>query len=312
MGRVHEGYEYSSVVSNLVMGLVGAASVLALLANAWVLAKVRIIGHTGLSKKMIAMLAMMDMLASLNLLCMGLANLIIGLSMGYPKVYDTPWFCPVLGSLANFLTGLAWVAVAILALDRFSIVFFERRLSIRAGWIAFYFCGLCFIIPTVATSTYLQNGFRPDPTYTHCWFANSYWADIATNVMSILFSLSMLTITIVYVSVALHYFRKPTKTNEINYAKQVAIRALIILTFYYCSIAFKIASIILYGIDQRIHPFFLHILSPVGLASSIAINPILALSSYRGFFPSFISPYRLLKEKIFPAPKLATLPYSPA
>ncbi|KAJ9066383.1 hypothetical protein DSO57_1010125 [Entomophthora muscae] len=273
--------EEPSSESTVVVWLVATTSVMAIAANGWVMSRVCTIGQPGFSKQMAVTLTALSEMLLFSILGMCMASGVVGV----PDVFETSWFCPVLGASVSFTTCLTWIISGLLAADHFMVVICEKRSDCRFGWGVLFTVGVGYLVFIAAASS-VPDGFIPDPTHTHCSLSNSDWGYLATVALCLIFTSYIVLITTIYFTIAAFCLHKTSRSPRNQNAQRVAMRSLIILTIYYITLVPKIVTEILY-VKEESKASFLHILTPVGIVASIAVNPILAISSNQNLLPHF-------------------------
>lgn len=268
--------ENDGATSVAVLTVLAILSVLGLATNAFLLYMLKRVPETSTSFQLIRVIGLVDLLICVFTLAVIVARLALG-----PVEAFTSWFyCPVLSSATFFLCGVSGILMGLLALERYSVICYQRGLSRAALWTLVAVGGFVATVLIVGNSS--LGSFGPGASYTFCVPDGTRWSRNFSIGFDVLFDLPLVVLFVCYSGIIVRCYRAHVPDHAESITRTASLRALFFMFVYFlCYFPKFSTSIISFYSGPRAPPVILYVLIPVGMTLLVLVNPVLVLLMHR-------------------------------
>ncbi|KAJ9066825.1 hypothetical protein DSO57_1005788 [Entomophthora muscae] len=260
----------------IVLSILVIISILGAAVNVFLFCMLKKIPEKSTSFHLIRIIGATDLFLSLFTLSICFSRPILG-----PVETYTSWFyCPILSSATFFLCGLSGILMGLLALERYSVICYQRGIPQVVIWMALGIEALAAAVLLAGNS--IIGGFAPEPSHLFCMPKGTTWSKYAGIGVDVLFNLPLFVLFFSYIAIFIKCYRANVPNQLESITRKAAIKALLFLFTYIMCYFPKFSTTLIgifYGLDSP--PKFLYLLIPIGMTMLAVVNPILVLLMHR-------------------------------
>lgn len=216
-------YEQDETASMMVVGVLAVIGLLGLAMNVSLLVLLRRVPEKSTSFQLIHAIGLVGLLLCLFTVGVCIARPALGAELAFASSV----YCPVLSSSTFFLCGVSGILMALLALERYSVVCRQSGLSPVAVWVLFALTSLVAAVLIGGNS--MVGGFKPGPSYIFCVPDGTAWSRFFSLGFDVLFNLPLVMLVVCYSAIIVRCYRARVPAQLGSKTRKAALRALFFL-----------------------------------------------------------------------------------